>query len=129
MFGQAFYTLAMMHGGLGTPGNYASWVGLHEGMSASPYCMAGDSSNGAGKNPVEPAYAASAHVDPQLGRDRAIPLPGRRSTIPSAGSPFSNGEYGRDAWPGGKKPIDIHVIYSGAYRELAELAAQCQRRH
>ncbi|MEE0637956.1 molybdopterin-dependent oxidoreductase, partial [Adlercreutzia sp.] len=52
MFAQAFYTLAMMHGGLGTPGNYASWVGLHEGMSASPYCMAGDSSNGAGKNPV-----------------------------------------------------------------------------
>ena len=41
----------MMHGGLGTPGNYASWVGLHEGMSATPYCMAGDSSNGAGKTP------------------------------------------------------------------------------
>ena len=54
MFAQAFYTLAMMHGGLGTPGNYASWVGLHEGMSATPYCMAGDSSNGAGKNPVNP---------------------------------------------------------------------------
>lgn len=40
MFAQAFYTLAMMHGGLGTPGQLASWVGLHEGMSATPYCMA-----------------------------------------------------------------------------------------
>ena len=54
MFAQAFYTLAFMHGGMGTPGNYASWAGLHEGMSLAPYCMAGDSSDGFKKNPVNP---------------------------------------------------------------------------
>ena len=27
-----------------------------------------------------------------------------------------DGAYGRDSWPGGKKPIDIHVIYTGGYQ-------------
>ena len=54
MFGQAFYTLAFMHG-VGTPGNYVGWLGMHEhGYSTTPYCFAGDASNGAGKNPVNP---------------------------------------------------------------------------
>ena len=26
-----------------------------------------------------------------------------------------DGAYGRDIWPGGKKPLDIHHIYSGGY--------------
>ena len=74
MFAQAFYTLAMMHGGLGTPGNYASWVGLHEGMSGTPFVMAGDSSNGAKKNPVNPLTPPSVMSTPDwskiMGEDR-----------------------------------------------------------
>ena len=31
------------------------------------------------------------------------------------------GAYYRDVRPGGKKPIDIHVIYSGAYQNSPEL--------
>lgn len=115
MFAQAFYTLAMMHGGLGTPGNYASWVGLHEGMSASPYCMAGDSSNGAGKNPVNPLTPPLLMSTPNWAE---IEDPSAWEKIDHSECWVSilNGEYGRDVWPGGKKPIDIHVIYSGAYQ-------------
>lgn len=69
MFAQAFYTLAMMHGGLGTPGNYASWVGLHEGMSATPYCMGRRFVQRRGQKPRKPADTAAAHVHPELGRD------------------------------------------------------------
>ena len=100
-----------------------------EAMSASPYCMAGDSSNGAGKNPVNPLTPPLLMSTPNWAE---IEDPSAWEKIDHSEcwqSPFLNGEYGRDVWPGGKKPIDIHVIYSGGLPELAELAAQCQRRH
>ena len=60
MFAQAFYTLAFMHGGMGTPGNYASWVGCTKACSLAPYCMAGDSSDGFKKNPANPLTPKSS---------------------------------------------------------------------
>jgi len=115
MFAQAFYTLAMMHGGLGTPGNYASWVGLHEGMSATPYCMAGDSSNGAGKNPVNPLTPPLLMSTPNW-VEIEDPASWEKIDHSECWQSILEGAYGRDVWPGGKKPIDIHVIYSGAYQ-------------
>lgn len=115
MFAQAFYTLAMMHGGLGTPGNYASWVGLHEGMSATPYCMAGDSSNGAGKNPVNPLTPPLLMSTPNWA-EIEDPASWEKIDHSECWQSILEGAYGRDVWPGGKKPIDIHVIYSGAYQ-------------
>ena len=108
------------------------WLGLHEhgyvrhALLLSPAMP----SNGAGKNPVNPLAPPlhRARAPTGLEIDRSPPR-GRRSTTPSAGSPFSTGAYGRDAWPGGKKPLDIHVIYTGAYREHPELAAQRECRH
>ena len=114
MFAQVFYTLAFMHGGMGTPGNYASWVGLHEGMSGAPYVTAGDSSNGAQKNPVNPLTPPSLMVTPNFAE---IQDPGSWEKIDftECWQSILDGAYGRDIWPGGKKPLDIHHIYSGGY--------------
>ncbi|MDO4442967.1 MAG: molybdopterin-dependent oxidoreductase [Slackia sp.] len=113
MFAQAFYTLAFMHG-VGTPGNYASWVGLHEGMSASPYCMAGDSSNGAQKNPVNPLTPPSLSSVPLWG-DIEDPGSWEKIDFSECWQSILDGAYGRDSWVGGKHPLDIHVIYAGGY--------------
>ena len=67
MFAQAFYTLAMMHGGLGTPGTYASWVGLHEGMSI---LHGGRYVERCRFESAEPVDAALNHVDTRLVEDR-----------------------------------------------------------
>ena len=114
MFAQVFYTLAFMHGGMGTPGNYASWVGLHEGMSGAPYVTAGDSSNGAQKNPVNPLTPPSLMVTPNFAE---IQDPGSWEKIDftECWQSILDGAYGRDIWPGGKEPLDIHHIYSGGY--------------
>lgn len=114
MFAQAFYTMAFMHGGLGTPGNYASWCGLHEAMSSAPYCVAGDSSNGAKLNPVNPLTPPSLMVTPNWAKIDD-PNSWERIDFTECWQSILDGEYGRDIWPGGKKKIDIHQIYSGGY--------------
>lgn len=113
MFAQAFYTLAFMHG-VGTPGNYASWIGLHEGQSVTPYCLSGDSSNGAGRNPVNPLTPPAIMVTPNWA-EIEDPASWERIDFTECWQSVLEGEYGRDVWPGGKKPIDIHLIYSGGY--------------
>ena len=114
MFAQAFYTLAFMHGGLGTPGNYASWIGLHEGMSSAPYCLAGDSSNGAGKNPVNPMTPPLVMSTPNWA-ELDDPSSWEKIDFSECWQSILDGAYGRDVWPGGKKSVDIHVIYAGGY--------------
>ena len=113
MFAQAFYTLAMMHGGLGTPGNYASWVGLAEGMSAAPFCMAGDSSSGE-LNPVNPLKPPALSSVP-LFSEMEDPTAWENIDYSECWQSILDGAYGRDVWPGGKHPLDIHVIYCGGY--------------
>lgn len=113
MFAQAFYTLAFMHG-VGTPGNYAGWIGLHEGMSLTPYCMAGDSSDGFKANPVNPLTPPSLSSVP-LFSEIEDQNSWEKIDYSELWQSILNGEYGRDSWPGGKKPLDIHVIYAGGY--------------
>ena len=115
MFGQAFYTLAFMHG-VGTPGNYVGWLGMHEhGYSTTPYCFAGDASNGAGKNPVNPLAPPVIVLVPNWGEitDKDS---WEKVDYTECWQSILDGAYGRDSWPGGKKPIDIHVIYTGGYQ-------------
>jgi len=114
MFAQAFYTLALMHGGIGKPGNYMGWIGLHEGMSTLPSVMSGDSSNGFGLNPVNPLKPASLINLPLFD---SIPDPEAWEQIDfsECWQSILDGAYGREWWPGGKKEIDIHQIYSGGY--------------
>ena len=90
-------------------------VGLHEGMSATPYCMAGDSSNGAGKNPVNPLTPPLLMSTPNWA-EIEDPASWEKIDHSECWQSILEGAYGRDVWPGGKKPIDIHVIYSGAYQ-------------
>nr|WP_222617633.1 molybdopterin-dependent oxidoreductase [Eggerthella hominis] len=116
MFAQVFYTLAFMHGGLGTPGNFASWVGLHENiMSTTPYCMSGNSVNAFGKNvnnPLQPpSFCNSMPAWDEIEDARSWD----RLEYSECWQSILDGEYGRDVWPGGKRPIDIHMIYSGGY--------------
>ncbi len=113
MFAQAFYTLALMHGDMGTPGNYASWVGLTEGMSVAPYVMAGDSSSAA-LNPVNPLKPASLSSVP-LFAQMEDPTAWENVDYSECWQSILDGAYGRDTWPGGKHPLDIHVIYCGGY--------------
>ena len=114
MFGQAFYTLAFMHGGLGTEGNYASWSGLHEGMSSTPYVMAGDSSNAFGLNPPNPLKPPSLVNTPIFAAITDWDA-WDQVDYTECWQSILDGAYGRDFWPGGKKPLDIHMIYSGGY--------------
>ncbi|WP_302964274.1 molybdopterin-dependent oxidoreductase [uncultured Adlercreutzia sp.] len=113
MFAQAFYTLALMHGSMGTPGNYASWVGLCEGMSAAPFCMAGDSSS-AELNPVNPLKPVALSSVP-LFAQMEDPAAWENIDYSECWQSILDGAYGRDSWPGGKHPLDIHVIYCGGY--------------
>lgn len=115
MFAQVFYTLAFMHGGMGTPGNFASWVGLHEGVSASPYCMAGNSTNAFGKNVNNPLQPPSFSNSMPAWDKIDDPKSWERLEYSECWQSILDGEYGRDVWPGGKRPIDIHMIYSGGY--------------
>ncbi len=114
MFAQVFYTLAFMHGGMGTPGNYASWIGLHEGMSGAPFVTSGDASNGAQKNPVNPLTPPTFMVTPNFA-EIEDPNSWEKIDFTECWQSILDGAYGRDVWPGGKKPLDIHHIYSGGY--------------
>jgi anaerobic dimethyl sulfoxide reductase subunit A len=115
MFGQVFYTFAFMNGSPGTPGSYASWVGLHEGMSVLSSVKAGDSSNGKGLNPVNPLTPPSFVTSPNWSEitdwDSWDKIEFSECWVSCL-----EGAYGRDIWPGGKKPLDIHMIYTGGYQ-------------
>ena len=115
MFAQVFYTLSFMHGELGTPGNFASWVGLHENiMSTTPYCMAGNSVDALDKNIDNPLRPPMLLTVPKWG-EIEDPESWELLEYSECWQSILDGEYGRDSWPGGKRPIDIHMIYSGGY--------------
>jgi anaerobic dimethyl sulfoxide reductase subunit A len=115
MFGQVFYTFAFMNGSPGGPGSYASWVGLHEGMSTIPSVKSGDSSNGKGLNPTNPLTPPGLVTSPNWAEitdwDSWDKIEFSECWVSCLA-----GEYGRDVWPGGKKPLDIHMIYTGGYQ-------------
>lgn len=114
MFAQVFYTLAFMHGNTGSEGNYVSWIGRHEGMSTAPYVSAGDSASKE-LNPVNPL------TPPTLGANTPVfsKIEDNDSWVhldySECWESILSGEYGRDVWPGGKRKIDIHMIYTGGY--------------
>ena len=113
-FAQVFYTFAFMHGGIGTEGNSVAWSGLHEGMSAAPYVMAGDSSNGLGKNLVNPLTPPKVSSTPNFAEIEDMNS-WDNLEYTECWQSVLDGEYGRDNWPGGKKKIDIHLIFVGGY--------------
>jgi len=116
MFAQAFYTLAFMHGDIGSPGNYVAWSGLREGMGGS-FVTNGDYVNAKGLNP-----AINNFHPPKL---ITVPDPAKWGDdwdswdwmeYSETWQSGLDGMYGRDSWPGGKKPVDIRMIYTGGYQ-------------
>lgn len=112
MFAQAFYTLAFMHGGLGSGNTFASWVGLQEGMSGVPYVMAGNRADAYGLNPINPLEPPAMYVTPdwsQITDDSSW----EKIEYSECWQSILDGAYGRDTWPGGKRPLNIRHIYTG----------------
>jgi anaerobic dimethyl sulfoxide reductase subunit A len=115
MFGQVFYTLAFMNGSPGAPGSYVGWVGLHEGMSTLKTVMSGDSSDGMGKNPKNPLTPPAFITSPNFSQIKEWDS-WDKIEFSETWQSCLDGAYGRDVWPGGKKPLDIHMIYTGGYQ-------------
>ena len=115
-FVQSFYTMALMHGGIGTPGHYFGWSGVKEfmssGISTGAYCPVT-------ADPANPLAPAGSPVY------MYYPIP----SFPTLEDPDSwlnlepsecwrsilSGEYGRDCWPTGKRKVDIHAAYFGGH--------------
>ncbi|MDR0514286.1 MAG: molybdopterin-dependent oxidoreductase [Coriobacteriaceae bacterium] len=115
-FVQSFYTMALMHGGIGSRGNCMGWAGMREVGAAG--LSIGDPL-GKATHPVNPLNPTGAPVY------MAYPIP-QWSALQDTSAwenlepsecwqSILDGEYGRDIWPGGKKPLDIHAIYFGGY--------------
>ena len=121
MFGQAFITLALMHGGIGKPGNYLSWTGYKEGMGGVPLVMAGDSSDGFGLNPGNPLKPTPIVTQVNLAAIEDWDAWDQLEYSEQWQSVL-DGEYGRDGWPGGKKKIDVKMIYAGGYENMLNSA-------
>ena len=115
-FVQAFYTMALMHGGIGTPGHYFGWSGVKDYMSSSinagAYCpTTADPANplAVAGSPVYmwypiPVFASMEDPEAWLNLEPS-----------ECWRTIKSGEYGRDCWPTGKRKVDIHAIYFGGH--------------
>lgn len=113
---QTFYTFALMHGGLGSSRTYASCRGGKEGPGTM-WLWPGDMTDGKNnpKNPLFPAgYIPAIWCVPNWG---AIEDNSAWDQLPTTEvwQNILDGEYGHEEWPGGKRKLDIHLIYTGGY--------------
>ncbi len=108
-FVQAFYTMALMHGGIGTPGHYMGWRGMGESNAGS---LAAGGSGTPCPNPLEPAGSPIYMLYP-IPQFVAMADPDAWDMLEPSESwvNVDQGWYGRDCWPTGKKTLDIHQIY------------------
>lgn len=113
-FVQVFYTMALMHGGIGTPGHYMGWKGVNEGnvgSLASGSAIAADLDL---QNPLNPPGTPVYMMYPIPQFDVLEDPDGWEMLEPSESwTNILEGEYGRDCWPTGKHKIDIHHMYFG----------------
>ena len=114
-FAQAFYTMALMHGGIGTPGHYMGWSGIKDFTSGTTFAGNYCPTEADPVNPLAPAgspvfmFYPIPQFDTLQGADwlNLEPAETWRSILA--------GEYGRDCWPGGKIKLDIHAAYFGGH--------------
>ena len=112
---QSFYTMALMHGGIGTPGHYFGWSGAKDFMSSTVniggYCpVTADP-----VNPLAPAGAPVYMYYPIPAFDALGDADWLNLEPSECWRSIEAGEYGRDCWPGGKKKLDIHAAYFGGH--------------
>lgn len=106
MMCQAFYTLAFMHG-VGTPGCSASWNGWkHSSLNIGDWCDAANI-------PPCPLVPAKWFACPRFDTEEDWNSHWNWLEYTEAWQSILDGAYGRDSWPCGKKPLDVHMIYSG----------------
>lgn len=112
---QSFYTMALMHGGIGTPGHYMGWSGVKDFMSSGvnpgSYCP----TDADPANPLAPSGAPVYMYYPIPQFDVLGDSDWLNLEASECWRSIKAGEYGRDCWPGGKKKLDIHAIYFGGH--------------
>jgi anaerobic dimethyl sulfoxide reductase subunit A len=115
-FVQSFYTMALMHGGIGSPGCNMGWRGVQEsGSGALTVGNASDAANNPA-NPLQPAGAPIYMAYPiPTWSALADPLAWENRNPSDTWQSILDGEYGRDVWPGGKHKLETHAIYFGGY--------------
>lgn len=115
MWCQVFYTLALMHGGIGTEGSYATWSGIADSIGSS-YTSEGNIMTGGGVIPEKAWFSIpSVPVITAWSYDmEKLKDPAAWKTEWPEYSEFwesiNRGWYGRDNWPGGKRKLDVHVL-------------------
>ena len=111
-FVQVFYTMALMHGGIGTPGHYMGWKGMGQGNVGS--LAAGGAAVQNVPNPLNPPGYPVYMLYP-IPNFMTLEDPNAWELLEPSES-WTNileGEYGRDCWPTGKHKIDVHHMYYG----------------
>lgn len=115
-FVQSFYTMAFMHGGIGTPGHYFGWSGVKDfmssGISPGSYCPVSADP----VNPLAPSGSPTYMYYPIPIFSTLEDPDGWLNLEPSeCWRSILAGEYGRDCWPTGKRRLDIHAAYFGGH--------------
>ena len=101
---QVFYTVGWMTGNVGVPGANVSMAGPEP--FTAPLVVAGRYGDPVLPNPLAPNPIVSA---PDFSTEHDWECLEYSEMWQS----MLDGEYGRDVWPGGKRPIDIKMIYHG----------------
>lgn len=113
-FVQVFYTMALMHGGIGTPGHYMGWKGINEGNVGALGAGSALMSEKDLPNPLNPPGTPVYMMYPIPQFDVLEDPEGWDMLEPSESwKNILDGEYGRDCWPTGKRKLDVHHIYFG----------------
>lgn len=104
-FAQVFFTFGWMTGNVGRPGANVSWIGPDPNFTV-PLVTAGRYGDTIPPNPIYPDKIIFC-IDLNTKREWEC------LEYSEAWQSIVDGEYGRDSWPGGKRPIDIRMIYHG----------------
>lgn len=113
-FAQVFYTMALMHGGIGTPGHYMGWKGVNQGNVGALGAGSAIAADLDLPNPLNPPGTPVYMMYPIPTFDVMEDPEAWDMLEPSESwTNILEGEYGRDCWPTGKRDLDIHQIYYG----------------
>lgn len=117
MVAQTFFTLGWMTGNVGRSGAETSYVGIVQ-VNHNPLINQGAWGDAVKANPVASPSAvkgASAIDVQKLGDTDTLEYSEEWESI-------LNGEYGRDEWPGGKRKVDVRMIYHGVAADFLDSA-------
>lgn len=112
---QSFFTMALMHGGYGTPGHYFGRTSYSDSTGGMLYPGAYCPADADPANPLQPDGAPTYMFYPIPVFDTLGDADWLNLEPSECWRSIKAGEYGRDIWPGGKKKVDIHAAYFGGH--------------